>query len=41
LEIIIRKVELNSKQEDFERAHEVPFINASQQVFQGIQFLLE
>jgi uncharacterized protein (DUF885 family) len=41
LEIIIRKVELNSKEEDFERAHEVPFINASQQVFQGIQFLLD
>ena len=41
LEIIIRKVELDFKEEDFERAHEVPFINASQQVFQGIQFLLD
>jgi uncharacterized protein (DUF885 family) len=41
LEVIIRKVELESKEEDFARAHEVPFINASQQVFQGIQFLLD
>jgi uncharacterized protein (DUF885 family) len=41
LEIIVRKVELEFKEEDFARAHEVPFINASQTVFQGIQFLLD
>lgn len=41
LEIVIRKVELGFKQEDFVRAHEVPFFNASQDVFQGIQFLLD
>jgi uncharacterized protein (DUF885 family) len=41
LEIIIRKVELETKEEDFARAHEVPFINASEHVFQGIQFLLD
>ena len=41
LEIIIRKVELGFKQEDFQRAHEVPFLNASATVFGGIQFLLD
>jgi uncharacterized protein (DUF885 family) len=41
LEIIIRKVEIGFKEEDFERAHEVSFLNASQEVFQGIQFLLD
>jgi uncharacterized protein (DUF885 family) len=41
LEIIVRKVKLEFKEEDFARAHEVPFINASQTVFQGIQFLLD
>ena len=41
LEIIIRKVEIDFKEEDFERAHAVPFLNASQRVFQGIQFLLD
>jgi Bacterial protein of unknown function (DUF885) len=41
LEIIIRKVEIEFKEEDFERAHEVPFLNASREVFQGIQFLLD
>lgn len=41
LQIMIRKVELGFKQQDFERAHEVPFFNASQEVFQGIQFLLD
>src|SRR6266481_4827632 len=30
LEIIIRNVELGFRQEDFQRAREVPFINASQ-----------
>jgi hypothetical protein len=41
LEIIIRKVEIGFKEDDFERAHEVPFLNASREVFQGIQFLLD
>ena len=41
LQIMIRRVQLNFKEEDFERAHEVPFINASQEVFQGVQFLLD
>ncbi len=30
LQIMIRRVDLNFRREDFERAHEVPFINASQ-----------
>jgi len=41
LEIIIRKVEIDFKEEDFERAHEVPFLNASQGVFHGIHVLLD
>jgi len=41
LEIMIRRVELGFKAEDFERTHEVPFLNASQRVFEGIQFLLD
>jgi uncharacterized protein (DUF885 family) len=41
LQIMIRRVELEFKQEDFERAREVPFFNASAEVFQGVQFLLD
>ncbi|MBO0912579.1 MAG: DUF885 family protein, partial [Acidobacteria bacterium] len=41
LAILIRKVELDFKLKDFEREHEVPFLNASQIVFEGIQFLLD
>jgi uncharacterized protein (DUF885 family) len=41
LNIMVRRVELDFKQEDFARAHEVPFLNASQIVFQGVQFLLD
>jgi uncharacterized protein (DUF885 family) len=41
LQIMIRKVQLDFKEEDFERAHEVPFLNASREVFQGVQFLLD
>src|SRR5215469_18479350 len=41
LEIMIRRVELGFKTEDFERAHEVPFLNANQRIFEGIQFLLD
>jgi len=41
LDIMIRRVELDFQQQDFQRAHEVPFFNASQRVFEGIQFLLD
>ena len=41
LQIIIRKVELGFKEEDFDRARKVAFLNASREVFQGIQFLLD
>jgi uncharacterized protein (DUF885 family) len=41
LKILIHRTELDFKQEDFARAHEVPFLNASQVVFQGVQFLLD
>ena len=33
LQIIIRRVELDFKEEDFDRAHDVPFFNASREVF--------
>src|SRR5208283_5379693 len=41
LQIMIRQVRLNFKEEDFARAHEVPFINASGEVFDGLRFLLD
>jgi uncharacterized protein (DUF885 family) len=41
LQIMIRKVELNFKQEDFARAHEVPFANASAMIFGGLRILLD
>lgn len=41
LEIIIRNVELGFRQQDFQRAHAVPFINASQLVFSGLRILLD
>ena len=41
LQIIIRKVNLNFSRDDYERAHEVPFINASQLVFGGLRILLD
>ena len=41
LQIMIRRVKLNFKRQDFQRAHEVPFINASQMVFGGLQILLD
>jgi len=41
LQIMIRSVELNFKQEDFARAHEVPFLNASAMVFGGLRILLD
>ena len=41
LQIMIRRVNLNFKQQDFERANEVPFYNASQRIFGGLQVLLD
>jgi uncharacterized protein (DUF885 family) len=41
LQIVIRKVELRFRQEDFERAHQVPFFNASGMVFRGLHTLLD
>jgi hypothetical protein len=41
LEIMIRRVGLNFREEDFARAHEVPFFNASQYVFSGLRVLLD
>ncbi len=41
LQIVIRKVELQFRQQDFARAHEVPFLNASGTVFGGLRILLD
>ena len=41
LQIMIRRVNLNFKRQDFQRVHEVPFFNASQMVFGGLQVLLD
>jgi uncharacterized protein (DUF885 family) len=41
LEIMIRRIELQFQIEDYQRAHEVPFVNASQQVFLGLRILLD
>jgi uncharacterized protein (DUF885 family) len=41
LQITIRRVELDFKTRDFERAHEVPFLNASSIVFSGVHSLLD
>lgn len=41
LQIMIHRVELDFKEQDFERAHEVPFLNASQMVFSGLRILLD
>jgi uncharacterized protein (DUF885 family) len=41
LQIVIRKVELRFREQDFERAHEVPFFNASGMVFRGLHTLLD
>ena len=41
LQIMIRRVNLNFRQQDYERAHEVPFLNASQIVFGGLRILLD
>jgi Bacterial protein of unknown function (DUF885) len=41
LQILIHAVELGFRKQDFARAHEVPFINASSIVFGGIRTLLD
>ena len=41
LEIVIRTVELQFRERDFERAHKVDFLNASQTVFRGLRILLD
>jgi hypothetical protein len=41
LAIIIRSVELEFRQDDYDRAHNVPFLNASSLVFSGIRPLLD
>jgi len=41
LQIVIRKIELQFREDDFERAHEVPFLNASGAVFGGLRILLD
>jgi uncharacterized protein (DUF885 family) len=41
LQIMIRRVNLSFKRQDFQRANEVPFFNASQLVFGGLQVLLD
>ena len=41
LQIVIRKVELQFKEQDYDRAHEVDFLNASGQVFGGLRILLD
>jgi hypothetical protein len=41
LEIVIRKIELEFREQDFDRAHRVDFLNASQRVFSGLRILLD
>ena len=41
LQIIIRQIELGFRTQDYERAHDVPFLNASSMVFGGIRILLD
>jgi uncharacterized protein (DUF885 family) len=41
LQIVIRRVNLDFKEQDFQRAHEVPFLNASAAVFRGVRILLD
>ena len=41
LEIVIRTVELQFRELDFERAHKVDFLNASETVFRGLRVLLD
>ncbi len=41
LQIIIRKVDLQFREQDFDRAHKVDFLNASGEVFAGMRILLD
>ena len=41
LQIMRKALELRFRREDYELAHEVPFINASEQVFGGLRVLLD
>jgi Bacterial protein of unknown function (DUF885) len=41
LQILIHRTELGFKNEDYGRAHKVPFSNASQDVYEGIRILLD
>jgi len=41
LQIVIRRIELQFREDDFQRAREVPFLNASGAVFGGLRILLD
>ena len=41
IEIMIRRVNLRFREQDYQLTHEVPFYNASQHVFSGIRILLD
>ncbi len=41
LEIVIHTVELQFREQDFDRAHKVDFLNASETVFRGLRVLLD
>ena len=41
LQIMIRQVELQFREEDFQRTHKVSFLNASGTVFRGLRILLD
>jgi hypothetical protein len=41
LQIVIRKVDLQFREQDFARAHKVDFMNASKMVFSGLRVLLD
>jgi hypothetical protein len=41
LQIMIRRVELDFREQDYQRAHKVPFHNASADVFEGLRILLD
>jgi len=41
LQIVIRKIELQFRKRDFDRAHKVDFLNASKMVFSGLRVLLD
>ena len=41
LAIVIRRIELQFKEQDFDRAHKVDYLNASRRVFSGLRVLLD